>query len=254
MAISRFNYTGLRKIDRKHVRISLEKTADGGVQFRADLTLTEYKFPENSLVFVEAYRQTTWMRFAFGAIESITRPVDTSLANFDSPDDIQFRVRVTATGEHQGMMLGEADRIRPVGELDDDDERAPLLRVRASDHLGDEVYKVEMQPAPTLLINRKTGDWRAVAASTAFQSLTAPAILRSILIQILVVEKALDPDDTESPHARWLRFARNLPGVPEVPEDDIDPIPWIEDVVRSFAKQKAVLASFMGQWQKGGTT
>lgn len=254
MAISRFNYTGLRKIDRKHVRITLEKTADGGVQFRADLTLAEYKFPEHSLVFVEAYRQTTWMRFAFGTIAAITRPVDTSLANFDSPDEIQFRVRVTATGEHQGMMLGEADRIRPVGELDDDDERAPLLRVRASDDLGDEVYKVELEPTPVLLINRRTGDWRSVAASPIFQSLTAPAVFRSVLTHLLVVQKPTDPEDTESPYARWLKFAQNLPGVAELREDDPDPIGWIDDAVRAFSRQKAVLTSFMGQWQKGGTT
>jgi hypothetical protein len=254
MAISRFNYTGLRKIDRKHVRITLEKTADGGVQFRADLTLAEYEFPYDALVFVEAYRQTTWMRFAFGTIAAITSPVDTSLASFDSPDEIQFRVRVTSRGEHQGMMLGEADRIRPFGALDDDDERAPLLRVRASDDLGDEVYKVELEPTPLLLINRNTGDWRSVVASPIFQSLTAPAILRSVLTHLLVIQNASDPDDTESPHARWLRFAQNLPGVSEFGEDETDASNWIDDAVQAFSRQKAVLASFMSQWQKGGTT
>lgn len=253
MAISRFNYTGLRKIERRHALIALEKSGNGDVQFRADLTLADYRFPEDALVFVEAYRQTTWTRYDFGTVGAIVRPVDTTLADFDSPDGIQFRVRVTATGDQQGMMLGEADRIRPVGELDDDDERAPLLRVRASDDLGDEVYKVAMDPAPTLLINWRTGDWRSVAASPIFQSLTAPAILRSVLVHLLLVEQAYDVDDPESPHARWLRFAQNLPGVPEFKKGEMEPLIWIDDAVRAFASQKSVFGAFMAQWQKGGS-
>lgn len=254
MAIRRFNYTGLETIDRKHARIVLEKCPNGSFQFRAELTIGDYKFPGDALVFVEAYRQTTWMRFQWGTVTALVRPVNTVLSDFDSPEGIRFRVRVTGTGDKHGMMLGEADRIAPVGELDDDDERSPLLKVRASDDLGEEVYKVEMAPNPTLLINRRIGDWRALAASPVFQALTAPAILRSVLIHLLQIEDAYDSDDHESSHGRWLRFAQNLPGVPEYHDGETDASIWIDDSVRAFSAQKAVMASFLNQWQKGGLT
>jgi hypothetical protein len=252
MAISRFNYTGLRKINRRDVRITLTSHKDAPADFSAEFALAEYKFPEDSLVFIEAYRQTAWMRFAFGTVRGIVRPVDTSLTEFDSSDEIQFRVRVTASGGNTGKMLGEADQIRPAGEVDDDDERAPLLRVRAAD-LGGEIYKVAMEPMPLLLINRATGDWRSVASSPVFQALTAPAILRSVLTQLLIIDDVSDSEDTESPHARWLRFAQSLPGVAECPSNPDERQGWIDDVVSVFAKQKRVLASFLDIWQKGGS-
>ena len=59
MAISRFNYTGLRKINRRDVRITLQGVEDNRYQFVAELSLAEYRFPADSLVFIEAYRQTT---------------------------------------------------------------------------------------------------------------------------------------------------------------------------------------------------
>lgn len=254
MTIRRFNYTGLKKIDRKHARIILENNPDGTAMFRAELILADYKFPDNAHVFVEAYRQTTWMRFAWGTISSLVRPVDTILTDFDSPVGVKFRVRVTANGEHHGMMLGEADRICPVGEFEDDDERSPLLPVRTSEDLGDEVYKVDMDQSPTLLINRKVGDWRALAVSPVFQVLTAPAILRSVLVHLLVITEAYDPDDQESPHARWLRFAQSLPGVSEFQPGVSEPHSWIDDAVRAFSAQKTVIATFMKQWEKGGLT
>ncbi|WP_373653315.1 hypothetical protein [Schlesneria sp. DSM 10557] len=250
MAISRFNYTGLQKINRRDVQITLNIPKDSPPEFAAELSLTGYEFPADSLVFVEAYRQTTWMRFSFGSVKGIVRPVDTKLTEFDSPDEIRFRVRVTASGENSGKMLGEADQIRPVGEMDDDDERSPLLNVRPAD-IGDEVYRVEMEQTPVLLINRNVGDWRAAATSPIFQALTAPAILRSVLTHLLVIDDASDPDDDESPHARWLRFAISLPGVAECPEDKDARPGWIDDVVSSFARQKQVLTSFMNAWQKG---
>jgi hypothetical protein len=251
MAISRFNYTGLRKIHRRDVRITLKTFQDVPPEFTADLSsLANYNFPGDASVFVEAYRQTTWMRFPFGTIKAIVSPVDTKLVEFNSHDEIRFRVRVTAASENFRKVLGEADQIRPVGELDADDERSPLLKVRPAD-LGDEVYRVEIEQTPILLVNRNVGDWRAVVASPVFQALTAPAILRTVLTHLLVIEDASDPDDSESPHVRWLRFANSLPGVGECPEDTDARLGWIDDVVSSFAKQKRVLESFMNNWQKG---
>lgn len=251
MAISRFNYTGLKKISRSDARIVLRREKDQPVEFTAEVALAEYKFPPDSLVFVEAYRQTTWMRFPCGTVTGFVQPVDSRLTEFDSADEVQFRVRVTASGGESGKMLGYADRIRPAGEIDDDDERAPLLRVRAED-LGDEIYRVEMEPDPVLVINCSVGDWRAVAASPVFRALTTPAIFRSVLTHLLLIDDASDPEDRESPHARWLRFAQSLPGVTEFNKESDDPKIWIDDAVAAFARQKKVLSSFMEVWQKGG--
>lgn len=247
MVISRFNFTGLKKINRRDIKILLN-TSEEIADFNAELMITEYKFPPDSQIFVEAYRQTSWMRFSFGTVSEIRKPVDTQLSIFDSPEDIQFRVRITATGENQGMMLGEADRLRAHGEHDDDDERAPLLRVRQAD-IGEEIYKVQFEPHPVLLINSATGDWRSVVSSPLFQSLVAPSIFRSILIYILVISDAYDPEDGDSAYSKWLRFANSLPGVSEYDKDD--PMNWIDDAVDAFAKLKSVLPEFLKSWGDG---
>ena len=61
----RFNYTGRIRIRRKDLTICLREQ-DGILSFDADLSaLVDYELPPESFVFVEAYRQTNWMRFPF---------------------------------------------------------------------------------------------------------------------------------------------------------------------------------------------
>jgi hypothetical protein len=109
--IRRFNYTDRIRIRRKDVRITLCED-DGKLAFAADLSaLREYDLPPESFLFVEAYRQTNWMRFEFGQVGAISPDNTRELSQFDSADGIRFRVKVTPNSDIH-RLLAEAGRER----------------------------------------------------------------------------------------------------------------------------------------------
>jgi hypothetical protein len=63
----RLNYTGRVKINRSDVFIAIQKK-DELLIFDADLKLDDYGLPADSQIYIEAYRQTVWMRFLFGTV------------------------------------------------------------------------------------------------------------------------------------------------------------------------------------------
>ena len=70
----RFNYTGRKRIHRKDVKFSIVSVVNE-IAFDANLDgLRNYDLPRDAFVFVEAYRQTNWMRFYFGTIGAISSP------------------------------------------------------------------------------------------------------------------------------------------------------------------------------------
>src|SRR6266702_226127 len=130
--IRRLNYTGRIKIHRSDVRLATRE-ADGVLSFDADLRLKDYALPAEALVFVEAYRQTSWMRFAFGTVADIqARPAEKrQLSEFDSAEGIRFRVKVTQP-QDEHILLAAADRI-PLGKPEDDADKQALLPVVPSE-------------------------------------------------------------------------------------------------------------------------
>jgi hypothetical protein len=179
------------------------------------LHLIDYELPAEALVFVEAYRQTTWMRFPFGTVANLQPPENRVLSEFESIEHIKFRVKVTQA-ENEHILLAEADRI-PLARPDENAERESILPVHPAE-LGDELWQVDMEDEPRLLVNKSaTADWRQLAQSPLFVSLVYPAVLRQILAHILT-EGFRDTDDESEWRSKWLRFATLLPGVdPEVP-------------------------------------
>ncbi|MEY2878027.1 MAG: hypothetical protein RLZZ15_407, partial [Verrucomicrobiota bacterium] len=65
--IRQINHTGRKRISRDAVRISLRE-ADGRLAFDASLKLGEYSLPPDAHVWVEAYRQASWMQFPWGRV------------------------------------------------------------------------------------------------------------------------------------------------------------------------------------------
>jgi len=248
MPINRLNYTNRRRINHRDARIVIRERENSPPEFDAHLKLGDYKLPADALVFVEAYRQTRWMRFAFGEVRAIVPPVDRTLSEFDSAEGIQFRVRVTSTSGRKGVMLAEADKIRPKRSDDTDDERVPLLPVQPAE-LGHLVWKLDFTSDPVLLIN-KSLDWRAVASSPSFRSLVCPAALREVLIRIRFEEEYPDLDDPEDWKAKWILFGSSLPGCSNVPdEEDWDHFEeWIEMVTEAFASQANSIGLFNQHW------
>jgi hypothetical protein len=85
MSIRRINSTGRKKIVREDARIFVRTDSDGVLTFDAVLDLTNYNLPEDACVFVEAYRQTTFMRFPHGTVGAPQPPSNWHAGSLISP-------------------------------------------------------------------------------------------------------------------------------------------------------------------------
>ncbi len=250
MPIRTLNYTNRKRIRREDAQITIREET-GIASFDAILDLGDYQLPSDARVFVEAYRQTQYMRFAFGALRAVTNPADRVLHNFDSPEGVLFRVKVVTGTDPHGLLLAEADQIRPRRSTDEDQNRIPLLPVVPDDSLGEEIWRLEFDEQQTLLlINSTLGDWRAVARDHTFLSLIYPSVFRTVLWRVLHIEKHRDTEDTDDWRSRWLRFAVSLPGVSEPPGDDHanDLDDWIGTAVNAFCRRHSTLMTFERYW------
>lgn len=243
--------TGRKRILREHARITIQEDTNS-LAFDAELRLSEYGLPGDAHVFVEAYRQTQYMRFDFGLIQDLRAPDDRHLSDFGSPDGVLFRVKVVTATDPHGLLLAEADQIRPRQSTDEEDTRTSLLPVVADDALGDEVWRLEFDDQQTLLkINAALGNVKALARDPAFYSLVYPAVLRTVLSHVLLRERHHDTEDTGDWRSCWLRFAASLPGVGKPPaEDDESAIDeWIYDAVSRFCTVHRIRPTFEDFWQ-----
>lgn len=248
MSIRRLNFTGRKRLNQADIRITVNPGNASKSSFEAELRLADYRLPEDGIVFVEAYRQTSLMRFDFGTVGLIRTPENLALTEFDSPDAILFRVKITSGTERKGLLLAEADGLRPKQPEDREEKRRPLLQVKSDENLGEQIFKVDFSDQPILLVNRKVGDWRALAKAPIFIALVYPAVLREILTRVLKIEEYDDPDDHDDWRAQWLRFSLLLDGVRDVPdvdkdsEEDVDD--WIEEAISSFCRRFHILNYF----------
>jgi len=249
MSIRRVNSTGRRKILREDARIFVRPDSNGTLTFDATLDLTDYDLPNDARVFVEAYRQTSFMRFPHGTVASPQPQPNLArrLTEFTSRDGLLFRVKVTSTGDRAGVLLAEGDCIPVRDDEEQPDNRIALLPTAPAD-LGQESWRVDLTGAngPLLLVNKGVGNWPAVAASPLFRSLVYPAAMRQVLWYIYKVEGIRATDDDDNWQCRWLAFATALPGIGEPPlssnDDDWDD--WITAAVESFARQHQMLEHY----------
>jgi hypothetical protein len=207
--------------------------------------------PGDGRIFVEAYRQTQYKRFDFGQVGAMRIPEDRFLRDFDSAEGVLFRVKVVTSTNPHGLLLAEADQIRPRKSTDEDENRIPLLPVVPEDNMGDEIYRLEFDDQQTLLkVNSELGDWRALARDPVFIALVYPAVFRAVLWRILVQEEHRDIEDMEDWRSRWLGFAVGLPGVGDPPaEDDVAKFDdWIDSAASAFSRRHNIRATYERYW------
>jgi hypothetical protein len=250
MPVRTLNYTNRQRIRRQDARITIREEKNG-IVFDAGLTLTDYDLPADGHIFIEAYRQTQYMRFDFGKVGAMRLPENCFLRDFDSAEGILFRVKVVTNTEPHGLLLAEADQIRPYKPSDEDESRIPLLPVVPDESLANEIWRLEFDDQQTLLkVNLELGNWRAVARDPGFVALVYPAVFRAILLRILVQEGYRDTDDMDDWRARWLRFAVALPGVSEPPaeNDDAKLDEWIDSAAFAFCRHHNIRTIFERYW------
>ena len=250
MPVRTLNYTGRKRIRREDARITTREEKGRNV-FDAGLSLTGYDLPGDARIFVEAYRQTQYMWFDFGQVGAIRIPSDRLLRDFDSAEGVLFRVKVVTSAYPHGLLLAEADQIRPRKSTDEDENRIPLLPVKSDDNLGDEVWRIEFDNHQTmLLINAELGDKDALARHPVFFGLVYPSVVRTILTRILHIEKHRDTEDMDDWCSRWLRFAVGLPGVSDPPAGDDEALldDWIDRAASAFCRRYNILQVYKRYW------
>ena len=253
MPVRTFNYTDRQKIRLRDVSITLREENSRNI-FDIIFNLENYSLPSDAHIFVEAYRQTQYMRFNFGKVSSIRVPVDRTLIDFDSVEGILFRLKVVSNTDPHGLLLAEADQIRPNKIISDEDNRIPLLPVVPDENMWDEIWRIEFDDQQTLLkINSSLGDWKALARDQVFISLVYPAAYRTILSRILLHEKYYDYEDDDDWRSRWLKFTVNLPGVssPPIDDDEIEIDEWIDSASTSFCRYQNIRYVFEKYWTEG---
>ena len=251
--LRRLNFTNRIRIRRADVRITLVEP-NGGLRFVADLSrLQQYGLPQESLVFVEAYRQASWMRFDFGRVGALTGSGEHKLTQFDSPEGIRFRIKITPADDDR-KLLAEADGIPLYKSEQDISAKQPLLAVKPAE-LDGEIFRLDLAGAePLLLISRKAGGYSDIGRSPLFLSLVYPAVLREILVRVLVVDRHDDDTSEDDWQSRWLLFARFLPGMTEMPPstaDDEERFQWIDAAVSSFSRRISAHERFAEFWKEG---
>ena len=250
MPVRTLNYTNRRRIRRQDARIAIVQE-EGGNLFDAGLSLTRYALPGDARIFVEAYRQTQYMRFDFGEIDAMAIPPDRRLSEFDCIEGVLFRVKVVSAADPHGLLLAEADQIRPRKSTDEDENRTGLLPVVADENLGDEIWRLEYDDRQTLLkVNSGRGNWREVARDPVFVSLVYPSVLRAVLRRVLAQEGYRDTEDADDWRSRWLRFAAGLPGVGDPPlgDDENRFDDWIDSAASAFCRRHNIRSTFEGYW------
>ena len=114
--------------------------------------------------------------------------------------------------------------------------------MRPDENLGEEIFKVNFDDYPVLLVNSRLTRWKEISTEPMFTSLVYPSALRTVLTRILLIERYFDTEDLEDWRSRWLIFAEGRPKVGKMPSggDQIPLEDWIEDVVAAFCRQNRI--------------
>jgi hypothetical protein len=168
-------------------------------------------------------------------------PIDRKLTEFDVPDGVFFRVRVVQPpGQEHHKLLGEADGI-PFVKAGEEDERRRHLIVPIPDALDQQLWKINFESdPPSLLVNKDAKpSWKEMARSPQFIALVYPEVLRQILKRVLIDEKWSEDDEETGWQTDWMKFARNLGVLGQLPAADLeqDRENWIEEAVGAFCRR-----------------
>jgi hypothetical protein len=261
--IRRFNYTGRRRIRKEHAVVSATP-AEGGVQsFSVTLSLATYRFPADARVVMEAYRQTSFMRFDWGTVAQLHQPDDRHLTEFNGLDGVRFRLKVVDSRSSDAnpapRILGLADRL-VAKQSNKTGEATSLLPIVPADI--PEVWRLvfDHDEDPTLEVNESLiDDATEFGRNDAVASLVLPQVYRSVLSKILIAD-GRSVADADGWRHRWLEMSRRHLKLEDPPHPDCDGKgrilneedihEWIDHAVKRFVTHASVIKSFDRWWNE----
>lgn len=247
MTTRRLNYTGCQRIRRADVLLTLD-AALSPPRTRIAHTLDEYDFPRDAAIVLEAQAHWTVMRFDCGTIAHPAEVEWFDLTDFDSADGVAFRLKVIGTNGDAGLILGEADGVRPAAGDGVADAQA-FLAVQPAD-LGEVAWRLSFAGAePLLQLNERLGDWRSFMRRTEVRALLIPELYRQLLTEALA--NPSDSEVSESWQDALFRTVSAAAGPRPQGTDDADAVgAWVDDAVRAFAGRHKFLRGVLA-WAGG---
>ena len=255
MPVTQINHTGRKRLTSEDVAIGLHNEATPLTFEVARLSLDRHNLPGDALVRLEAYHRTIYARFGLGTVSEPVFPGKRPIPQFNIPDGIRFRVKVTQVTEPgKGRLLAAGTGIAP-SWLDGGQES--LLPVEPDNTLGQEVYRLSFDDGIVLLLNDKIEQWRETARDPVFMGLVYPSVLKMILSRILLSQDLSEDDNEEDWPDQWIEFARNHLGVAEPPQLDSDGFEsfsqWIDQAAAAFCDKNRIYDGFSKRWNSGDT-
>jgi hypothetical protein len=231
----RFNFSGRQKIKREDVRLvvnSQNRTLNCGAR------LTDYEFPDNANVYLEAQRQNRYMRFGLGSVVELDRRSH-SLTEFDDLEGIQYSLKVVEA--NHGRLLGIVSQIKPSDDGDHDKPAGQgILPVRSTD-LSDcgLLWRVDSSSSNYILeIEKGLGSKEQVVRSVFFRAFVLPAAMREILITIVASDWDETLSNPQDPDTAWLTYARDkCGGLPEKGDSLEDYAEWLDMTTRILSQR-----------------
>ena len=230
------NFTGRIRISQSDISIQVSGSPLG---FVAERRLDAYDLPPDAVVYLEAYRAPSYMRFDWGTVAHPRAPGSGAfLTNFNSEDIVLFRVKVVGAASANGMILAQADQIKT--NVSDQS----ILPVYPKDLDGIVWHLSFDDDDPALLVNdRIDGIKDHVRSDPEFAALVFPGVLRDIL-ERLCNEVTDGGDEQQTWVENWERFARSLMGRSVPRADDLGRDKWIDEAINTFAKRHQLLSRY----------
>jgi hypothetical protein len=249
--IRKLNFTDRKKIPLNYAMVTLLNTNKRHYSFDINFDLSEFDFPIDSFIYVEAYKRTSYMRFDYGTVGNPKVPTSRSLEKIEAGAIPLFRLKIVDKKTQQGRIIAMADKIHPIGTDNSNKNIVSLLHVEFSEDLGSQVWRLDLTGGwPVVQVNSQVAAMKEIAKSdTGFVALVYPEIIRQVLTEIIDSEQ-LDPEvDEDEWSSLWIKFATSLPSVgspptersPNIKNDQRD---WIERAVCGFCERWNILKNF----------
>ena len=244
MSVSRINYTGRKRIPRENVMIGVSGAGSEAV-VGATFELKSLGFPDTARVVLEAQAGWTVQRFEFGTVGQYLEPQDRRLTEFPSLAGLLFRLKVIATGDHDGRLLGVADKLKPSGDIQQAAQQSFVV-VRPQD-LGDRVWKIEFDEAqPLLLVNSRLLDHQDFLKRKEVAALVLPEVLQRILGK--AAERGADEEGGSGWQTLAVRLGERLAGRVVPPTTDEEAIElWVDEAVGAFSRRHQFIDVFVSE-------